>query len=141
MNDRYITMAKLNEIMPNANSMTIIQLGRLLNKTIEEFKIIHIAAFLARIALDSRELSYIEEESEELYKGRGLLKIKGREMYHKCSIHFDKNFMKYPEVVANAVWCCRTAGWYWCYQDTDLDQESSAEYLKFYYKAKEVLQL
>jgi len=141
MNDHYITMAKLHEIMPDANASTVIQLGRLLNKTIEEFEIIHVAAFLARIALDSRELSYIEEESIEPYKGRGLLKIKGREMYYKCSIYFDKNFIKYPEVVASAVWCCRTAGWYWRYQDaSETRTESSEEYFKFYHRAKEVLQ-
>lgn len=89
------------------------------------------AAFLAQIAHESGQLTYLEELASGAayegrkdlgnthpgdgikFKGRGLIQLTGRANYEACSKALGEDFIDDPELLALPVNAVRSAGWFW----------------------------
>lgn len=94
------------------------------------------AAFLAQIAHESGELRYIKELASgaaydtgplaerlgntpsadgdgQLYKGRGLIQVTGRDNYKRCGESLALDLISMPEILEAPRYACLSAGWYW----------------------------
>lgn len=128
-----ITLAQLQAIMPNAKQRASVFLAPL-NAAAKEFEITtpeRIAAWLAQVAHESGELRYTEEIASgeayegrrdlgnshpgwgKLYKGRGLIQLTGFLNYTALMMALGIDCVEHPEIVAEPVNACRSAGWFW----------------------------
>lgn len=125
--------SQLRLIMPYARKKIPIFLP-LINDCFAEFDIftpLRQAAFLAQIAHESGQLTYLEELASGAayegrkdlgnvhpgdgirFKGRGLIQVTGRANYTACSKALGEDFLDDPELLALPVNATRSAGWFW----------------------------
>ena len=134
MNAPQITLEQLRTIMPNVKALRASIFLAPLNATFIEFDInspARVAAFLAQVAHESGELTYVKElASGEAYegrkdlgnlspgdgkkfKGRGLIQITGRANYFGLGEALGQDFITHPEAVEETSNATRSAGWFW----------------------------
>jgi putative chitinase len=128
-----LTLAQLQEIMPNARSKAGIFLPAL-NAAMAEFSINTPArqvSFLSQVGHESGQLRYVRElASGQAYegrvdlgntqrgdgvrfRGRGLLQVTGRANYAACGKALGLDLLAQPELIELTVNACRSAGWFW----------------------------
>lgn len=49
----------------------------------------------------------------QLYKGRGLIQITGKNNYRACGEFFKQDFLRHPELLEKPEWAFKSAGWFW----------------------------
>lgn len=102
---------------------------------------LRIAAFLAQIGHESGSLVYVKElgnhqyldkydvgalakrlgntpeddDDGQLYRGRGLIQVTGRDNYAKASqaLFGDDRLLRTPELLEQPEWAAKSAVWYW----------------------------
>lgn len=135
-----LTLPQLRSIMPNAGVRAIAYLDAL-NKAAARWEIntpARLAAWLAQLAHESGELRYVRELASgaaydtgpkakalgntpaadgdgQLYKGRGLIQITGRNNYRACSLALfgDYRLLTQPQALETVEGACQSAGWFW----------------------------
>lgn len=60
-----------------------------------------------------KDLGNIQKGDGKLFKGRGLIYIKGRNNYKKCGEAFGIDFINYPELLCQPEWAVKSSLWYW----------------------------
>jgi len=137
----HVTREQLLSIMPYSKPR-VEQWVTPLNKAMEEFGIdtpSRVSAFLAQVAHESTELKNVRELASgaaydtgrlaarlgntpeadgdgQMYKGRGLIQVTGRDNYVKCSraLFGDaETLIKQPELLEEPVAAARSAAWFW----------------------------
>lgn len=138
-----ITVQQLQKILPNAGSKAGVFVPGL-NATMGKFAIItrlRMAAFIAQVGHESGQLQYVRELGNDkylskydtgrlaqrlgntaaadgdgqLYRGRGLIQVTGRDNYRDCSeaLFGDSRLLNTPELLEQPVYASMSAGWFW----------------------------
>ncbi|MBH3459623.1 MULTISPECIES: glycoside hydrolase family 19 protein [Pseudomonas] len=115
-----------------------------LNEAMARWEIDHpkrIAAFLAQVGHESDQLRYVKELGSDrylsrydtgplalrlgntpeadgdgqLYCGRGLIQVTGRNNYQACSraLFGDERLLAQPQLLEQPRWACESAAWFW----------------------------
>jgi len=115
-----------------------------LNEAMDRWEIDHpkrIAAFLAQVGHESGQLRYVKELGSDrylsrydtgplalrlgntpeadgdgqLYCGRGLIQVTGRNNYQACSraLFGDERLLAQPQLLEQPRWACESAAWFW----------------------------
>lgn len=115
-----------------------------LNEAMARWEIDHpkrIAAFLAQVGHESGQLRYVKELGSDrylsrydtgplalrlgntleadgdgqLYCGRGLIQVTGRNNYQACSraLFGDERLLAQPQLLEQPRWACESAAWFW----------------------------
>lgn len=115
-----------------------------LNEAMARWEIDHpkrIAAFLAQVGHESGQLRYVKELGSDrylsrydtgplarrlgntpeadgdgqLYCGRGLIQVTGRNNYQACSraLFGDERLLAQPQLLEQPRWVCESAAWFW----------------------------
>jgi len=138
-----ITEQALLSIFPNARQQAGVFVPAL-NVAMPRWEIDsprRMAAFLAQVGHESGQLRYVKELGGErylsrydtgnlalrlgntpqadgdgqLYCGRGLIQITGRNNYHACSMALfgDERLLDVPQLLEQPRWACESAAWFW----------------------------
>lgn len=131
----------LNKIMPLAKGRATV-FYEPLNAAMMEFNISSVArqaSFLSQIAHESNQLQYVRElgsktyldkydtgtlasrlgntpeddDDGQLYCGRGLIQITGKDNYIACMLALGIDCVEHPELLEEPVNACRSAAWFW----------------------------
>ncbi|APC15656.1 lysozyme [Pseudomonas frederiksbergensis] len=138
-----LTEQQLLNIMPNARPQAGV-FASALNTAMTHHNINtpkRIAAFLAQVGHESGQLRYVRELGNDqylskydtgalairlgntpeadgdgqLYRGRGLIQITGRDNYRRCSLALfgDERLLSLPELLEQPQWAAESAAWFW----------------------------
>ncbi|WP_207878188.1 glycoside hydrolase family 19 protein [Pseudomonas sp. 32_A] len=138
-----ITEKQLQQILPNAGRKAGVFVPGL-NATMGKYAIItrlRMAAFLAQVGHESGQFLYVRELGNDaylskydtgrlaqrlgntpeadgdgqLYRGRGLIQVTGRDNYEACSeaLFGDSRLLNTPELLEQPVYASLSAGWFW----------------------------
>jgi len=138
-----LTESQLLRILPNARPVAEAFLAAL-NVALPRWEIDkprRMAAFIAQVGHESGELRYVTELGSDrylarydtgslalrlgntpqadgdgqLYCGRGLIHITGRDNYEACSraLFGDARLLAQPQLLELPRWACESAGWFW----------------------------
>lgn len=138
-----LTESQLLQILPNARPVAEVFLPAL-NLALPRWEIYtprRVAAFIAQVGHESGELRYVTEQGNDRYKarydtgslalrlgntlqadgdgqlycGRGLIQITGRNNYEACSraLFGDERLLTQPQLLELPRWACESAGWFW----------------------------
>lgn len=138
-----LTEGQLSQIFPLAGQL-VGTFRAALNEALPRWQIDHprrIAAFLAQIGHESGQLRYVKElggdrylsrydtgslarrlgntpqadGDGQLYCGRGLIQITGRNSYQACSraLFGDERLLAQPQLLEQPRWACESAAWFW----------------------------
>ncbi|PTU49059.1 lysozyme [Pseudomonas plecoglossicida] len=138
-----ITEKQLQQILPNAGRKAGVFV-RGLNTTMAKYAIVtrlRMAAFIAQVGHESGQLLYVRELGSDsylskydtgrlaqrlgntpqadgdgqLYRGRGLIQVTGRDNYEACSeaLFGDSRLLNTPELLEQPVYASLSAGWFW----------------------------
>jgi len=138
-----LTESQLLQILPNARPVAGVFLSAL-NVTLPRWEIDsprRVAAFLAQVGHESGQFRYVKELGNEsylarydtgslaqrlgntpqadgdgqLYCGRGLIQVTGRNNYQACSraLFGDERLLAQPQLLEQPRWACESAAWFW----------------------------
>jgi putative chitinase len=138
-----LTESQLSQILPNARSQAGIFVG-VINTAMAKYDIntrARVAAFIAQLGHESGSLHYVRElggnqylskydtgalaerlgntlaqdGDGQLYRGRGLFQITGRDNYRAYSraLFGDERLLKTPELLEQPYYAADSAGWFW----------------------------
>lgn len=138
-----LTEDQLLAIFPNARPVADVFLPAL-NTTLPRWEIDNpkrVAAFLAQVGHESGQLRYLKELGNDrylsrydtgslaqwlgntpeadgdgqLYRGRGLIQVTGRNNYQACSraLFGDERLLAQPQMLEQPRWACESAAWFW----------------------------
>ncbi|ROL86129.1 glycoside hydrolase family 19 protein [Pseudomonas chlororaphis] len=138
-----LTEQQLQRIMPNARRQAGVFVSALnaamALRQIDTPK--RQAAFLAQVGHESGQLQFVRElggdqylskydtgslaarlgntpaadGDGQLYRGRGLIQVTGRNNYLRCSLALfgDERLLRTPELLEQAQWAAESAAWFW----------------------------
>lgn len=138
-----LTEAQLLQILPNARPVAGVFLTAL-NVTLPRWEIDNpkrVAAFIAQVGHESGQFRYVRELGSDrylarydtgslarrlgntpqadgdgqLYCGRGLIQVTGRNNYQACSraLFGDERLLGQPQLLEQPRWACESAAWFW----------------------------
>ncbi|AXO89441.1 glycoside hydrolase family 19 protein [Pseudomonas parafulva] len=138
-----LTETQLTQIFPLAGQRAGLFIDPL-NAAMAHWQIDHpkrMAAFLAQIGHESGQLRYVRELGSDaylarydtgalaqrlgntpqadgdgqLYRGRGLIQVTGRNNYQACSraLFGDERLLAQPQLLEQPRWACESAAWFW----------------------------
>ncbi|WP_343598613.1 glycoside hydrolase family 19 protein [Pseudomonas sp.] len=138
-----LTETQLLQILPNARPVAGVFLSAL-NATLPRWEIDNpkrVAAFIAQVGHESGQFRYVKELGNErylarydtgslalrlgntpqadgdgqLYCGRGLIQVTGRNNYQACSraLFGDERLLAQPQLLEQPRWACESAAWFW----------------------------
>ncbi|WP_409488738.1 glycoside hydrolase family 19 protein [Pseudomonas promysalinigenes] len=138
-----LTETQLLQILPNARPVAGVFLAAL-NITLPRWEIdnpMRVAAFLAQVGHESGQFRYVKELGNDrylgrydtgslalrlgntpqadgdgqLYCGRGLIQVTGRNNYQACSraLFGDERLLVQPQLLEQPRWACESAAWFW----------------------------
>ncbi|MFJ3074554.1 glycoside hydrolase family 19 protein [Pseudomonas sp. NPDC087029] len=138
-----LTQAQLLQILPNARPVAGVFLTAL-NVTLPRWEIDNpkrVAAFIAQVGHESGQFRYVRELGSDrylarydtgslarrlgntpqadgdgqLYCGRGLIQVTGRNNYQACSraLFGDERLLGQPQLLEQPRWACESAAWFW----------------------------
>ncbi|WP_296233668.1 glycoside hydrolase family 19 protein [Pseudomonas sp. UBA4617] len=138
-----LTETQLLQILPNARPVAGVFLSAL-NVTLPRWEIDNpkrVAAFIAQVGHESGQFRYVKELGNErylarydtgslaqrlgntsqadgdgqLYCGRGLIQVTGRNNYQACSraLFGDERLLAQPQLLEQPRWACESAAWFW----------------------------
>ncbi|MFT0517041.1 glycoside hydrolase family 19 protein [Pseudomonas faucium] len=138
-----LTEAQLLQILPNARPVAGVFLTAL-NVTLPRWEIDNpkrVAAFIAQVGHESGQFRYVRELGSDrylarydtgslarrlgntpqadgdgqLYCGRGLIQVTGRNNYQACSraLFGDERLLAQPQLLEQPRWACESAAWFW----------------------------
>lgn len=133
---RFITLAQLEQIVPQASPGRLLTFVDPLNACFIEFDITDVPQqqrFLAQVAHESGGFIYVREIASGAayegrsdlgnthpgdgpkFRGRGLIQITGRANYSACSraLFGDDRLLDSPEMLEQHDLATRSAGWFW----------------------------
>lgn len=129
-----ITKEQLKRIMLNVKDAGLDAHVEGINAALVEFDILtvlHVAAYLGQVALESGELKYMEEIADgsayegrkdlgnvnpgdgKRYKGRGPIQLSGRANYRAAGLALGLPLEENPEMVATPAVGHRVSAWFW----------------------------
>lgn len=138
-----ITAQQLLQILPNAGKQAGVFASalNLAMDRFQINTRLRMAAFIAQVGHESGQFRYVKElggdqylskydtgalakrlgntpEADgdgQKYCGRGLIQITGHDNYLACSksLFGDDRLLRTPELLEQAEWACKSAGWYW----------------------------
>ena len=138
-----ITDSQLKYIYPFSSSSNRAKYLPYFNEYLEDYDItspIRMSAYFAQIGHESGQLNYCEElysgekydigslakklgntpEDDgdgEMYKGRGLIQITGKDNYNKISKTYKVDFMSNPQLLSTPKWAVISSLWFWEYNE------------------------
>ncbi|MBI6942915.1 glycoside hydrolase family 19 protein [Pseudomonas putida] len=138
-----LTEMQLLQILPNARPVAGVFLSAL-NVTLPRWEIDNprrVAAFIAQVGHESGQFRYVKELGNDrylarydtgrlaqrlgntpeadgdgqLYCGRGLIQVTGRNNYQACSraLFGDERLLAQPQLLEQPRWACESAAWFW----------------------------
>lgn len=138
-----ITEKTLSKIFPNARQQAGVFVPAL-NAAMQRWEIDsprRMTAFLAQVGHESGQLRYVKELGNDrylsrydtgslalrlgnspqadgdgqLYCGRGLIQVTGRNNYQACSMALfgDERLLALPQLLEQPRWACESAAWFW----------------------------
>nr|WP_314617729.1 glycoside hydrolase family 19 protein [uncultured Pseudomonas sp.] len=138
-----LTESQLLQILPNARPVAGVFLTAL-NVTLPRWEIDNpkrVAAFIAQVGHESGQFRYVRELGSDrylsrydtgslarrlgntpqadgdgqLYCGRGLIQVTGRNNYQACSraLFGDERLLGQPQLLEQPRWACESAAWFW----------------------------
>ncbi|MEN5304839.1 MULTISPECIES: glycoside hydrolase family 19 protein [unclassified Pseudomonas] len=138
-----LTEMQLLQILPNARPVAGVFLSAL-NVTLPRWEIDNpkrVAAFIAQVGHESGQFRYVKELGSDrylarydtgnlalrlgntpqadgdgqLYCGRGLIQVTGRNNYQACSraLFGDERLLAQPQLLEQPRWACESAAWFW----------------------------
>lgn len=138
-----LTETQLLQILPNARPVAGVFLSAL-NATLPRWEIDNpkrVAAFIAQVGHESGQFRYVKELGSDrylarydtgnlalrlgntpqadgdgqLYCGRGLIQVTGRNNYQACSraLFGDERLLAQPQLLEQPRWACESAAWFW----------------------------
>lgn len=142
---KQITSAQLRQIIPHAGARADV-FAEPLNAAMAEYDIstpTRAGMFIAQIAHESGSFRYVRELGNDaylakydtgslakrlgntpeadgdgqLYRGRGLIQITGRENYETCGRALGRDLLSNPELLETPELACRSAAWFWHSRD------------------------
>ncbi|WP_079229380.1 glycoside hydrolase family 19 protein [Pseudomonas putida] len=138
-----LTETQLLQILPNTRPVAGVFLSAL-NATLPRWEIDNpkrVAAFIAQVGHESGQFRYVKELGSDrylarydtgnlalrlgntpqadgdgqLYCGRGLIQVTGRNNYQACSraLFGDERLLAQPQLLEQPRWACESAAWFW----------------------------